>query len=370
MEGTDKERQAHIASFIDKVRGNVIPADLSGVRSIVSLLETSPVCTCRAIEGLAGFMNIRCFSDQTTQIISSIMVQPRSFSAQQEKLLTMMNTDSWERVFGEQMQFVGLHLEMWICHISLRNKDAINRISDLMQGSNDDAEFMNLSVCVEAGIATAGTTDKHDVIFDKRYRVPVERSHAQLIHPAAHNLLKKILILIDAMIDTAEDAQERRELEDERFKIISAWTTVKRFKGGMNYVKVPEVAKAFQYLDEGYRESRWAKMVAGNNDPYYGSLVKTKEDGSGLSIQQVENRDLTCAFFARQEIMQIVAQLPPSVICLYSGENDLDCISSSFEDRHAILDTTLNPAYRQVMSHQEDYATDGLELAVRPQWTC
>ena len=237
MEGTDRERQAHIASFIDKVRGNVIPRICLGCDRV--LLEASPVCTCRAIEGLAGFMNIRCFTDQTTQIISSIMVQPRSFSAQQEKLLTMMNTDSWERIFGEQMQFVGLDLEMWICHISLRNKDAINRISDLMQGCNDDAAFMNLSVCVEAGIATAGTTEKHDIIFDKRYRVPVERSHAQLIHPAAHSLLKKILILIDAMIETSEDTRERIDLEDERFKIISAWTTVKRFKGGKSYIKSP-----------------------------------------------------------------------------------------------------------------------------------
>ena len=107
-------------------------------------------------------------------------------------------------------------------------------------------------------------------------------------------------------------------------------------------------------------------MVASNNDPTYGSLVKTKEDGSGLSIEQVENRDLTCAFFARQEIMQIVSRLPPSVICLYSGENDLDCISSGFDDKHAILDTTLNPAYRQVMGHMEEYSVEGLELPVSP----
>ena len=92
---------------------------------------------------------------------------------------------------------------------------------------------MNLPVCVEVGIAVAadGGVGARE-LFNKRYRIPVERTHAQLIHPAAHSLLKKILKLIDAMIFVTESVEEEWQLRDERLKLINAWINVKNWKGG------------------------------------------------------------------------------------------------------------------------------------------
>ena len=202
-DGTQEERRAHVASFTDKIRGSKLSRVCLGCAT--TLHESAPVCVCRAIEGLAGYMHLRCFDDQTTALIRSVMQKPQSFSAQNEKVLTMMNTASWKRIFGYPMRFVGLDLEMWVCQVGLRSTDAINCITDLMEGKANGGAFMNLPVCVEVGIAVAadGGVGARE-LFNKRYRIPVEKSHAQLIHPAAHSLLKKILKLIDAMIFVTE----------------------------------------------------------------------------------------------------------------------------------------------------------------------
>ena len=122
----------------------------------------------------------------------------------------------------------------------------------------------------------------------------------------------------------------------------------------------------YQYLDTGYLDTLWNKELIDNNDTTYGSLVKTKEDGTGLSIEQVEDRRPTCAFFARGEIIQKIEELPPSVICLFSGENDLDCVSTSLDPKHVIWDGTLCPQYRHVISKYKDFHTYGMDLAVSP----
>ena len=364
-EGTQEERRAHVASFVDKVRGSTLSRICLGCAT--TLHESVPVCVCRAIEGLTGYIHLRCFEDQTTALIRSIMQKPQSFSAQNEKVLTMMNTASWKRIFGAPMRFVGLDLEMWVCQVSLRNTDAINRITDLMEGNSSGKAFMNLPVCVEVGIAVAadGGVGARE-LFNKRYRIPTERTHAQLVHPAAHSLLKKILKLIDAMIFAKKSDEYEQQLRAERYKLISAWVTVKDYRHGKNYVKESNLKACYEYLDSGYLDTLWAEELRDNNDPTYGSLVKTKEDGTGLSIVQVEDRKSTCAFFARDEIIQKIEELPSSVICLFSGENDLDCVSTSLHSKHAIFDGTLCPQYRHVISNDEDFRTYGMDLAVNP----
>ena len=363
-EGTQEERRAHVASFVDKVRGSTLSRICLGCAT--TLHDSARVCVCRAIEGLTGYMHLRCFQDQTTALIRSVMQKPQSFSAQNEKVLTMMNTASWKRIFGPPMRFIGLDLEMWVCQVAFRSTDAINCIANLIEGNSTGA-FLNLPVCVEVGIAMAaekGVGARE--LFNKRYRIPTEKSHAQLVHPAAHSLLKKILKLIDAMIFVAKSAERKEQLREERFTIINAWLNVKSWKDGKNYVNKPGVKADYEYLDHGYLETLWAKEVIDNNDPTYGSLVKTKEDGTGLSIVQVEDRRATCAFFARSEIIQKIEELPASVICLFSGENDLDCVSTSLDPKHVIFDGTLCPQYRHVISNDADFRTYGMDLAISP----
>ena len=359
----NEEQWAQLASSAGKVRGSDLPRICLGCGQ--TLPEVQHACNCELSRRSTVHMYVRCIPDQLTKLIHSIMRYPRSQSGQNEKLMSVMNTKSWENVFGTG-KIVGLDVKTWQCDLTIDDDDLLLQVYDLKSSSGDDEILINTLVCVKAAMTTM-TDGEPQTLMAQRYQIPAKKTRARLTHPRASATSSRICKFIDNLMQKDQGiCQDVLEEEKNCFK--TAWRGAKGHRGGTAILDDSKMNRVYKYLKRGYRDATWHKKLDESDRNLTASLVEVEDNLSTLTVHRVESENPEhCAFSAVCELQEQLLTLTPSTLATYNAEDDLNHLGIRMGQRHAVMDTTLTMPYRHIMSHKEEYELSGLDLVITPQ---
>ena len=299
-EEADTEQWAQLANFAGKILGGNLSRICLGCGKIVP--DTEATCTCDVMRQSTSQIYPRCFPDQLTKLMHSIMCYPGSRSGQNEKVMSIMSSTSWREVFGKG-QTVGLDVIVWQCDLTVEDDDAFLKVYNIKERNKQDTTMLNIPVCIKAALATKdeGLTE-HKVIMAQRYHIPTTRTTARLMHSRAPALSSRILELIDRLIESTEE-EEKATLEEEKRSFRNAWLGAKGYRGGKAYKTDAKMSETFKYLRRGYRNSTWHKELDESDRDLFASLVEAEDGDVTITIDQIERENPDhCAFSATQDL--------------------------------------------------------------------
>ena len=320
----DTEQWAQLANFAGKILGSNLSRICLGCGKFVP--NTEVTCDCEIMKNATSHMYPRCFPDQLTNLMHSIMCYSGSRSGQNEKVMSIMSTTSWKEVFGGG-QAVGLDVIVWQYDLTVKDDDDFLKAYDIKKRSGLDTVMLNIPVCVKAALVTKdeGSTEP-TMLMARRYQVPTTRTTTRLMHSRTPALTDRILEHIDHLIMNAEE-EDKATLEQEKRSFKSAWLSAKGYRGGKDYKTEAKMNDTFRYLRRGYRDSTWHKELDESDRDLFASLVEMEDGDATITVDQIERENPDhCAFSATHDLHRQLLALPPSTIATYKSEDDLSTL--------------------------------------------